>query len=736
MQTFQTAAVVGLIDNMSGPLKELSAKAKQAAKMIELMKFDNAGMAAYQNHINNATKAAESHLSVVRRIHEAWKGVGGIVAGIAASKAVHGSIDAIKRYAPLESETRFQKAVGNYSDADMKLLDAQRANAASKWGMSLLDTTKAQQVFTTRNFTAPITEAATNASVVLGRAMNIGAAEAGKMIEGSIFGQGIHLDDPAKARSETMRAADMAAIAAKKGAMTPEDISQLNIYGMAPAHAAGLTPEQVYAVGMTFKRANIDGTQAGTFLRAASSRLIAPTTMGRDALALMLQRQGKSLDDFTGGTSLSPEAIDAALRQNGRGRGLGAKGIESLRESMDDAEKNVIGDRASFNGAARKALEDSGQTFDKGEIPKIVAHMQRLRDISLTKTNASGLFDTILQNATQGEMIKIFGDKQGGRAGSLTFSQYQEYLSAQNGAGGYAQKIAEERARGLAAAMGRLETSFDTFSNRMVEANEKWLTPLMSGSAHLLDSFANLGDAPKQIATAVGAITVLGLAAKAASTALQIVGNLKGGPVAEAAAETAAKAAKAIGANPTFPWKNPTFPESLTRFTPEMEKLSKLGKVVRGVGWLGTALEAYHETGELYDATFGNGSEADNDLNSLTGEYARTRKSNKLFGKPRDASKYRPQNFDSFDLGQSDGWQDSTKLALGENVQVTGTVTGAAELHQNIQLEVRPTAYFESLVKRAENVSTMALNGKLGTSMQGPGDNGTKPSTGGATGAW
>jgi hypothetical protein len=728
MSNPSVTATIAVDDKASPALKELANLAKMIAKeTAAALNGSNANGLA--NSYKQATAAAKEHLSVMGSLRKEAAGfASAMAAGVASSKIYQGAKTAVKDYLPYESGTRYQTSIQSFSKADQKLLDDQRIGAAPKYGVNAMDSLKAQQAFVTRGFNAAITKAATEQAIILSKALNVPVEESAKMVEGIVFSQGIHLKDPATATAEMKRGSDLAAKAAKVGAMTPDDIKQLAIYGMAPGTAAGLSPEQIFATGMTFKRANVGGDQAGVFLRNAASHLIAPTTMGRDALSLMLARQGKTLNDFTAGSDLSPEAIDAALRQNGRGRGLGEKGIASLRESMDDEEKNVIGDRGAFNDAARKALEDSGQTFDKGEVTKIVAHMQRLRDIAQEKIRTGELYDNIVHNATQQELNAIYGPKQGGRAASLKAETYDEYKTAEEHSAGFAAKIAEDRMKGLAFAADRLSASFDALSKKTVESVqgplEKGLNAVSTGVGALL----NTTDAQKQ-----------GLVAGA--TVLSGAGALKMGA---GAASLAGKGLGAIGA------------EGLAaRFATGSMLAGGAARVLGPLGWGITGGElAYALTNDAAQGVTRDHTRANTARDAIRAD-AQERMDRELgrnptafedlvssesfdryqpFARRRGATNEYLRNFDSSQAGDGAGWADSIRnvpQSSGfKDIAVTGTVSGTAEIHQNITVEVRPSAYLESIVKRAESVANISLNGQLGTGMHGPGDNSVKPNQG------
>lgn len=727
MSNPSVTATIAVDDKASPALKELANLAKMIAK--ETATALNGGGNGLANSYKQATAAAKEHLGVMGSLRKEAAGfAASMAAGVATSKIYQGAKQAVKDYLPYEKGVRYQTAIQQFSKSDQKLLDDQRTEAAQRYGLMPTDTLHAQQAFVTRNFNAQITKAATTQAILLSKALNVPVEESSKLVEGIVFSQGIHLKDPATATAEMRRSSDLAAKASKVGAMTPDDIKYLAMYGMSPGTAAGLSPEQIFATGMTFKRANIDGQQAGTFVRAAASHLIAPTTMGRDALSIMLARQGKTLNDFTGGASLSPEAIDAALRQNGRGRGLGEKGIASLRESMDDEEKNVIGDRGAFNEAARKALEDSGQTFDNGEVTKIVAHMQRLRDISQAKVKTGELYDNIIHNATQQELISIYGPKQGGRAASLQAETYDENKKAEEDSAGFAAKIAKERMEGLAAAADRVSASFDALQKKTVESVSPALEKGANSVSSVVGALLNTTDAQKQ-GLVVGA------------TALSGAGVLKAGA---GAASLAGKGLGAIGA------------EGLAaRFATGSMLAGGAARVLGPLGWGITAGElTYAVTNDAAQGVTRDHTRANTARDAIRAD-AQERMDRELgrnptafedlvssesfdrylpFARRRGATSEYLRNFDRSQAGDGGGWADSIRnvpQSSGfKDIAVTGTVTGTAELHNMIQIDVRPTAYFESLVKRAESVGNMSLNGRLGTSMQGPGDNGTKPSLG------
>lgn len=758
MQTFQTAAVVGLIDNMSGPLKELAAKAKQAAKMIELMKFDSAGMAAYNQHIHNATRSAEQHLSVVRKIHEAWKGIGAIAGGVMSAKVAHLASDAFRGYLPLEKENRFMREVGvqragaadnyritgrGFTDEQTRSLQAQQSSGANKYAEQPLDVAHAQMVFAARQITAENVKILTDQSMILAKALGSTSVEAAKIIEGAIFAKGEsgEINTPEGAHKIAKKYADIAAVQAKAGGMTTEDIEQAGKYAYSIGKTSGLSDTTVAALAMTMKRANMPGMESGTAIRQLASRLMSPTAEGR----LAAIANGVDIDSFSNAGPMDSNTLNKTLKER-FGHSMSADTQKAIDEELSNSESTTAGDKGDFvKFVVEKIGKQMGDKVDTARVAKAVGnYWQQKRE----GVNGEGLLDELFKKMGPVGLLNFMGVKQGARM-QVVQGELEKYIENKHAieegvASGRSSEIAEKRMQGLGFQTDRLASSFTNLENAFVKANEGWMSPVLSGLTTLVEKLGSMGQEATIAATGIAAAATAFMAWKSASMGLDILKNLKGGG---AAAEEAAAMAgrvpgvKAIGPNPFIPstWANPTFPQGWAKEMP-LEPLSKFGKFARGAGWAGSAMEAYFESKELYNATMGSGSEANLDMDSLTSEYHRTRMANKFWGKPGHGNVSGRLSDLNTDVS-SGGWQDSAKVNIGKSdgfksVEVTGTVTGTAELHQNIMLEVRPTAYFESLVKRAESVSNMSINGRLGTSMQGPGDNGTKPTAGGATGNW
>jgi hypothetical protein len=317
-------------------------------------------------------------------------------------------------------------------------------------------------------------------------------------------------------------------------------------------------------------------------------------------------------------------------------------------------------------------------------------------------------------------MQAIIGDKQGGRAVMLlnALDQYREYLEKLKHGDGFAENIAAQRMEGLAASVDRLTASIDVAEKQVVAANQGWLTQLSNAAGKLAAMFTGLSESQKEAAGIAAATAGVAGTAAAAATILRVTAALTGletfltgAALLSGGAAIAAFVAAAVAGTSAL------YALAGDKILPDSAKHSTPAELGRRRNLFNAGLDDLVDDSGPFDKYQPPSAPR---LRGRTADYLRT------FG---------------LDDGQSAGWQDSAKVTMGapsankwgdgsisKAIDVTGSVTGSAELHQSIMLEVRPTTYFESMVKRAESVSNMQLNGRLGTSMQGPGDNGTKPS--------
>ncbi len=748
-------ATVAVDDKASPKLRELMELTQRMSRLGKEM-FKESGGDRYASGLRQATVAAQQHITVLEKLHKIQSAVAATVAGYAGAKAFGIAKHAFSDYVPYERDVRYQRAIQGFNDKEMAALERQRVNAATVYGVKPEETLHAQQAFVTRGFNAAVTEAATQQALILSRALAINGETASKIVEGITFGSGQHPHTAAEATRLMGRNIDMAALAAKAGAMSPEDISQFAKFGMGMTTAAGISAQQSYATAMTLKRANVGGDESGVFMRQMAARLLAPTKGAFDAFA----RMGIDYDQYAPQGSLSVDATEAAYKRR-YGKDFGAAGRASLEEAFGDEKRNVLGNRGEFASAVREAIEASGEKLSKIDQKNVVSTALRQYDLAKGSLRGGALFDDIISKASPRDIQAIIGDKQGGRAVMLlnALDQYREYLEKLKGGDGYAEKIAQERMQGLAAAVDRLSASMDIASKQMVAANERWLTPMSDAAGKTVAAFTGLSDGTKGALSVASGLGAGAGVASAGSTVLSLIASF--GNVTASANVAAAALAKVAGTGAVpgaVPPTNASKGAAALSGAASLLGWTALG--VTGISLVAEGLDRIPSGGPR--SSRGMRSRTDTATPSSSGRGIRTRSGRPMsgfwgetpvstpseaerrsdpFADRREATFEFLKNYARSEDASRGGWQDSARIigpppnGVGKWGEVTGTVQGTAELHQNVILELRPTAYFESLVKRAESVSTLNLNGRLGTSMQGPGDNGTKPSGGALTGS-
>jgi hypothetical protein len=755
MSNPNVTATISVDDKASPALKELARLAKMIGE--ETAKALKGGGDGLTQSLNKANVAATAHISKLTAMRNLYKEIGGIAAGIAGGKVFSSAKQMIGNYLPLEKANRYNNAIIGATPAEQKALFDQQIRGAKVYGTSMLETSKGQGVFAARNYNAATVAAATDVALKAAKAQGVDTATAAKMLETGTFTRGIDFKDPASATRELMNTADREAVAAKRAAMQPEDIQMLAKFGFGTATAAGASQSTMWAIGMALNRAGVGGDQSGVFERSIFGKGLAGGPKADSVYASLGIDKGM----FYKKGDASPEALAKAIdtsASNTFGVRLSADAQKRLREKMADPDSEVLSTKANLVQAVISAIqESSGKDLNKNEQKEVAKSAGGQYELARGGFNGDAWFNYMLHHLSPAQAVAMFGTQQAGRFEMLQNGKfkYQEYRDQQDHADGFNDKIAAERMEGLGAAVDRLKESLDAVSNDMVKANENWLVPLTDAAGKVVGVFTGLSDGMKETLsvsalaaagsgitaigrvalTAVGSINSLAVSAERASLALSGVGGagVAGGAAAATKAGLGGRALSAVGGVASFlgGW-------GLAGATVMVVGEQAIKAIPDGTGGAfkhGTGRGVNNGRPPLppdpfwaqqpgweshwYQSPF------------LTNRGTLAKEGADLRGLP-DLPSTKTTWHDSVFAGEpgkaADGDAKWGSGKVSSAVEVTGSITGSAELHNNMTITIQASQYFESLVKRAENVANMTVSGRLGTSMQGPGDNGTKPS--------
>ncbi|MGZ6199189.1 MAG: hypothetical protein ACXWNL_16255 [Vulcanimicrobiaceae bacterium] len=741
MQTFQTAAVVGLVDNLSGPLKALSNAVKNTMKQLDSMQAAQGNNLA--SGMDKANRAAREHLSLVRQIGEHYKKNAVAIGAVSAGALYKGKQFVEKQMAdekPLQESLSRMRNMTRVSEDEVKrvreqgrLVGVKYKGGQQAYVDSALEAAKMNVPERLLPVVAPIGQQ-------FGDYLKMDSKEGmEKLINTAEFLGSLQNKKGEQVNLQGMHEANMKPTSEGGGGMTEqqslEDVSKRLKEAAAMyvriSNAMPGSEEQLFAsmkmampIAKAFhapladvvsemsmlSTAGIIGDRQGTYIRAMYARGGNPSMVARQALLAsgVDPRQFMRID----GSALDPQgqvnALKAyygpTLKEDPKLEGRLLKYYEDFKKLP--SEQQTPDSLNKMHDTIRDEIVTAGGKNKKG--------LDVYNEELVSKRVSQGLDLITKDYDLMGEAIALK------KAGKLTPALATKMVGVQAATGLMSMSVQDmETARKQGQAItgvsdpNQLRNEWDTqVKGRADSLFGQWEGVTNRVSALFDTLFEHEEGRIKSAAEAANSVLDKGIGTDESNKTALTVGGVGGAGLATAgvlggmgalgsgAIATAATVAAGVLAVPSLV--------------------------------LATGAAAYLAYNRL--------SAADTVRNGDEDDMANRRMIGKPFGwhDPMDTRDLQRKVWEPEDWPTKTSslpYMDGSGAAVAaKSIEVKGNVTGSAEVHSFI--DVRPTAYFESLVKRAESVSTMPINGRLGTSMQGPGDNGTKPTTGGATGAW
>nr|USU31129.1 phage tail tape measure protein [Methylobacterium sp. OTU13CASTA1] len=265
-----------------------------------------------------AVKAREHATLEHQALRDRRLGAVGATAGLVGGyKAKEFGINAIKLAADMDKATNYQRVATDVTpEMQRKLLLPQAKRIGQDTEFSNEDIVKAQ---TATMQSLPVKDvdlkAEIGAAIVervrdYAQIMTAGMTTSAEGLRSFLQTTNKDISTKEKAVAEATRGTNILIKMAKLGGMNDDDVQAYVRRGFPTGTQANLSDTTMGAIGIAARRGGLRGDEIGTFARTMSSKLIAPTQKGREALIAA----GINIDDYTrmpGGLRVRPISHDA-----------------------------------------------------------------------------------------------------------------------------------------------------------------------------------------------------------------------------------------------------------------------------------------------------------------------------------------------------------------------------------------------------------------------------------------